>query len=395
MYNSLPVEIWRQIFASAVRPCVHAQRLHTTGDDDDDDDHDPFNLHSSHLLHDTIRTKLALCLVSKLFNSLATEFLYENVHLTDTNDNSLGTGSTNKFWWTKVLFLRFSFRTGSLVPLATHLLSKCVNLRLLYLEPTRGHPNLSLDQVKSIYRSVPRGVQAIGWGRGTQPMMENIPIIVLDNICHMSIGSTMIMVTHVLTLPRVTYLRAIDSFTPTNLIFPVLKTVCLVAHSRTKRLASSPLGLFIQRHAKQITTLHIDYRRIYSTVEMPLPLIDCCTNLTTLKYDPFIVSTLVNTIQHTKLTHVYYFISSPLRNVVSHPSSEKLAPFRRRRWVANYNWLFNGGFPALKHITMLQSCVPDPIEEQVLSQIVSALTDPRLKFECGGSASSTVAPSLL
>jgi len=384
MYNSLPIEIWRQIFATAVRPCIHTQRLHTTGDDDDD----PFNLQSSHLLHDTLRTKLALCLVSKLFNSLATEFLYESVHVTDINNNSLDTGSTNKFWWTKVLSLRCSFEMGSLVPLVTHLLSKCVNLRILYLESTMGGPYLSPDQVRSICHSFPRGVQAIGWGWDTQCILEHVPIIVLDNICHMSIGWTTIMSTHVLTLPRVTYLRAIDSFTPTNLIFPALKTVCLVTHYHIFELETCPLALFIQSEAKQITTLHIDSDPLSSPVAMPLLLIDRCTNLTTLKYDPFMVQVgdppLVKTIQHTKLTHVYNLISHRFRSIFDNIPSD--LPLLRDIWRENCNWLFNGGFPALKHITMLRSCVLDPIEEQVLSQIVSASTDPRLKFECGVSA---------
>ena len=155
---------------------------------------------------------------------------------------------------------------SNLVPLITHLLSKCVNLRLLYLEPTVVRLDFNLDQLKSIFRSVPRGVQAIGWGWDIQPMLENIPIIVLENICHMSIGSTTIMSTHALTLPRVTYLRAMDTFTPTNLVFPALKTVCLVIHGHTEGLESSPLGLFIQRDAKQITTLYIDTSRFFSTV---------------------------------------------------------------------------------------------------------------------------------
>jgi len=388
MYNSLPVEIWRQIFVAAVRPCVHAQRLHTTGDDDDDDGDDPFNLHSSHLLHDTIRTKLALCLVSKFFNSLATEFLYESVHVTDINNYSLDTESTNKFWWTKVLHLRFSFGMGGLVPLLTHLLSKCVNLRLLRFEAAMVHRDLSPDQVKSVCRSIPRGVRAISWGWDTRSMLEDIPITVLENICHISvahIGSTTIKSTHVLTLPRVTYLRAIDSFTPTNLIFPALKTVCLVVHSHTYGLESCPLGLFIQRHAKQITTLHIDNDsgRLSSIVEMPLLLIDCCTNLTTLKYDPFMVR--INTIQHTKLTHIYNLISRRLKSVVDRRPNE-MTVVLRRLWEANYKRLFNGGLPALKHITILRSCVPDPIEEQVLSQIINVSTDPRLKIECGVSA---------
>jgi len=385
MYNSLPIEIWRQIFATAVRPCVHAQRLHTTGDDDDD----PFNLQSSHLLHDTLRTKLALCLVSKPFNSLATQFLYENVHVTDKNNNSLDTGSTNKFWWTKVLSLHCSFEMGSLVPVVTHLLSKCVNLRLLYLESTTDGPDLSPYQVRSICRSVPRSVQAIGWGWDTQRMLEDVPIIVLENICHISIESTTIMSTHVLTLPRVTYLRALDSFTPTNLIFPALKTVCLVARGNAYEPESCPLGIFIQSEAKQITTLHIDSDSLSSPVAMPFLLIDRCTNLTTLKYDPFMVRVgdppLVNTTQHTKLTHVYNLISHRFRSIFDDIPSHVLV-LLRSFWRANCDWLFNGGFPALKHITMLRSCVLDPIEEQVLSQIVSAPTDPRLKIECGVSA---------
>jgi len=82
MYNSIPVEIWRQTFAVAVRRCVHAQRLQATAAADD---HGPFNLGSPHLLQDTLKIKLALCLVSKGFNSIATEFLYESVHLPPTS----------------------------------------------------------------------------------------------------------------------------------------------------------------------------------------------------------------------------------------------------------------------------------------------------------------------
>jgi hypothetical protein len=389
MYNSLPVEIWRQILAAAVRPCVHAQRLHTTGDVDNDD-HDPFNSHPSHLLHHTLRTKLALCLVSKGFNSLATEFLYEKVHF--SSNNFVDSGGTNKFWWTKVLVLPYGYAMGRSAPLIPHLLSKCVNLRLLYCESATIGPGFSPDQVMSACRSLPRGVQAFWW-MGCQPKLENIPIIVLDNICQMSIVSTTIMsthvlTTHVLTLPRLTYLRAKDSFTPTNLIFPALKTVCLVAYDRGSGLESSPLGLFIQCYAKQVTTLQIENVYGNSIVAMPLPLIDCCTNLTTLKYDPFIVSVPnpppFNTTQHTKLTHVYNFVSNPLKHAVNGSPYQKISI--HLKWEANRKWLLNGRFPTLKHITMFRSCVPDPLEERVLSEIVGALTDPRLKFECGVSA---------
>ena len=396
MYNSLPVEIWRQIFAEAVTPCEHAQRFQTTSgdDDDDDDDHDPFKLHSP---HDILRTKMALYLVSKRFNSLATEFLYEYIHVTSKNFLYSATqhsprGGTNKFWWTKVLVLRFGYATGGSAPLVADLLSKCVNLRFLYFsEPSIGSV-FSPDQVKSIYRSLPRSLQAIRWRRDIQPALENIPVIVLDNICQLSIGSPTMTPTHVLTLPRLTYLRAKDSFQPNNLTFPVLTAVCLVAYDRDSELESSPLGLFIQGCAKQITILQIENDRGIFTVDLPLPLIDCCTNLTTLKCDPFLVRVRrlpgfddPDTIQHTKLTHVYNFISRPLRNALYHHSNSReitLYPF----WEDHYKWLSYGGFPALKHITLLRSCVPDPIEEHVFSQIVSVCTDPRLELECGASA---------
>jgi hypothetical protein len=382
MYNSLPVEIWRQIFAAAVRPCVHAQRLHTTGDVDNDD-HDPFNLH---LLRETLRTKLALCLVSKRFNSLATEFLYEHVHF--RSNNALDSGGTNKFspftnkfWWTKVLVLPYCYAMGRSALLVAHILSKCVNLRLLNCGPPTIGLDSNPDHVMSVHRSLPRGVQAILWRSSTKTILENIPIIVLDNICQMSIESTTIMSTHVLTLPRLTYLRAKASLSPTNLIFPALKTVCLVVKDRRSGLESSPLGLFIQSYAKQITTLQIENAYAHFTVAMPLPLIDCCTNLTTLKYDPFIVSVpnppLLNTIQHTKLTHIYIFVSTPHKHCSNQPPSQ---------WEANRKWLLNGGFPALKHIIIFRSCIPDPIEERILSEIVSPSTDPRLKFECGVSS---------
>lgn len=395
MYNSLPVEIWRQIFAEAVRPCVHTQRFQTTGDNDDD--HDPFKLHCPHLLHGILRTKMALCLVSKRFNSLATEFLYEYVHFTSNNFLYPATqhsprGGTNKFWWTKVLVLRFGYATGGSAPLVTDLLSKCVNLRFLYFAQPSIGPEFSPDQVKLIYRSLPQSLQAICWRGDIQPKLENIPVIVLDNICQMTIESPTMTPTHVLTLPRLTYLRAKDSFKPNNLNFPVLTAVCLVAYDRSSELESSPLGLFIQGCAKQITVLQIENDRESLTVDFPLPLIDCCINLTTLKYDPFLVRVRrlpgfndPDTIQHTKLTHVYNFISRPLMNVLYHLPNSRIVALHTL-WAENYTRLSYGGFPALKHVTMLRSCVPDPIEEHVLSQIVSAWTDPRFKLECGVSA---------
>jgi hypothetical protein len=380
MYNSLPVEIWRQIFAAALRPCVHAQRLHTTGDDDD---HDPFNLHPSHFLRHTIRTKWALCLVFKRFNSLATEFLYEMVYF--RFDKFLAIGSMDKFWWTKVLVLPYVFPTGRLAPLLPLLLSKCVNLRLLHCEPPIVGLNCDPDQVMLVYRSLPRGVQAIRWRSSARAISEKIPITVLDNICQLSIESPTITSTLVLTLPRLTYLRAKDTFMPTNLTFPALKTVCLMAYDRGSELESSPFGLFIQGYAKQITTFQIENRCKHFIVAMPLPLIDCCTNLTALKYDPFMINLPnpppFNSIQHTKLTHVYNFMSNPLKRDVGR-SPDQMIP----KWEANRKWLLNGGFPALKHITMFRSCVPDPIEEWILSEIVGPSTDPRLKFECGVSA---------
>jgi len=384
MYNSIPVEVWRQIFAAAVRRCVHAQRFQATADDDD---HDPFNLASPHLLHGTLKTKLALCLVSKGFNSIATEFLYESVHFTSYERLNSAIwhsprGGTNKFWWTKVLFVRFWYVVDSSVGSVAHLLSKCVNLRLLYFAARTMDPRAGLGQVKSVYRSLPRGVQAIRWEMDDQFIFQNIPTTVLDNICQMSIESRTIMSTPALTFPRLTYFRARDNFTPTSLAFPALKTVCLMAWERDRDLESSPLGLFIQSVAKQITTLQIESREFFTAV-LPVPLINCCTNLTTLKYDPFTVVVRMpslpddpDIVQHTKLTHVYNFISvTPVnRN------------FRLPRWKANYQWLSHGGFPALKHIIMLRSCVSDLVEEQTLSQIASAWTDPRMEFECGVSA---------
>ena len=343
---------------------------------------------------------MALSLVSKRFHSLAIEFLYEYVHFTSTNFLYSATqhsprGGTNKFWWTKVLVLRFGYATRGSAHLVADLLSKCVNLRLLYFAhpscfaPRSINPDFSPDQVKLIYRSLPRSLQAIRWRRDIWPALENIPVIVLDNICQMSIGSPTIAPTHVLTLPRLTYLRATDSFQPNNLIFPVLTAVCLVAYDRGSELESSPLGLFIQGCAKQITVLQIENHRGFLTVDLPLPLIDCCTNLTTLKYDPFVVRVRrlpgfndPDTIQHTKLTHVYNFISRPLKTAIHHFPISRTTPLQPR-WEENCKWLSYGGFPALKHIIMLRACVPDPTEEHVLSHIVGAWTDPRLKWECG------------
>ena len=187
------------------------------------------------------------------------------------------------------------------------------------------------------------------------------------------------MSTPALTFPCLTYFRARDNFTPTSLTFPALKTVCLTAWDCDRDLESSPLGLFIQKFAKQITTLQIESNKFF-TVELPVPLINCCTNLTTVKYDPFTVCVRMSSlsddpdiVQHTKLTHVYNFIS--------------LIPVNRNlrlpRWKENYQWLSHGGFPALKHIIMLRLCVSDVYEEQALSQIASAWADPRMEFECG------------
>jgi len=384
MYNSIPVEVWRQIFSVAVRRCVHAQRLQATADDDD---HDPFNLGSSHLLRDTLKTKLALCLVSKGFNSIATEFLYESVHFISYEHLKSAIqhsprGVTNKLWWTKVLVLRFWYAMDSWVASVAHLLSKCVNLRFLYFAALPLDPEVGLDQVKAVSRSLPRSVQAIRWEMGDRPIFQNIPTIVLDNICQMSIESRAVMSTPALTFPRLTYFRARDNFTPTSLTFPALKTVCLIAWECDRDLESSPLGLFIQSVAKQITTLQIENDKFF-TVELHVPLVDCCTNLTTLKYDPSTVCVRMSSlsddpdiIQHTKLTHVYNFISIiPVSRI-----------FRLPRWKANYQWLSHGGFPALKHIIILRSCVSVVYEEQVLSQIASAWTDPRMEFECGVSA---------
>jgi hypothetical protein len=383
MYNSLPVEIWRQIFAVAVRSCVHAQRLQAAGDDD----HDPFNLGSPHLLRHTLKTKLSLCLVSKDFNSLASEFLYECIYFT-SHERLISAirhstrGGTSKFWWTKVLALRFWYTMGSSVASVAHLLSKCVNLRLLvFAAPTMG-PEVGLDQVGSVYRSVPRSVQAVRWVMGDQPIFQNIPTTVLDNICQMSIESRTMMSTPVLTLPRLTYFRAKDPFGPFNLTFPALRSVCFVAWQRNTKLESSPLGLFIQSYAKQITTLRFENGGDFSTMEFPVSLIDCCTNLTTLEYDPFVMCPLQfndpdTLVQHTKLTHIHLFISVP---------PDHLAYFSVKLWEINYQWLLLGGFPVLKHICVRRSCVSDSVEEHFLSLIDGACTDPRLNLECRASA---------
>jgi len=310
LYNSLPAEVWRQIFATAVRPCIHAQRSRTI-DDDDDDSFSLVNLERPYSFCDSRNTKLALCLVSKSFNSLATEFLYEHILL--TSYKILNTAirlsthrGANRLWWTKALWLCFSFTRG-IIPSVAPLLSKCVNLRLLIFEV---NPRVDLDQVKTVYRSLPQSVRAIRWDMGGLPIFQHIPTTVLDNICQMSIESGT-MVSIAITLPRLTSLRAKDIFAPTNLTLPALRNVCSVAWQRTRELESSPFGLFIQSYAQQITTLQIEIS--YSmVVDFPIPLIDCCTNLATLKYDPFMVcirnppqSINRAAVQHAKLTHVY------------------------------------------------------------------------------------------
>ena len=52
------------------------------------------------------------------------------------------------------------------------------------------------------------------------------------------------------------------------------------------RLESNPLGSFIQNYANQITTLQIENDGNFRIVDLPVPLIDCCTNPTTLNYEP-------------------------------------------------------------------------------------------------------------
>jgi hypothetical protein len=394
MSDAVPVEIWRQIFAVAARPCVHAERCQTTADYD----HDPFNLSDPHLLDDSLKTKSALCLVSKGFNSLATEFLYESVHFTSHERlNSAiqhsSRGGANKFWWTRVLVLQSWYTMDSAVPSVARLLSKCLNLRLVvFAAPTKTMgPEVDLDQVKSesVYRSLPRSVQAIRWEWGDLPIFQSIPAVVLDNICQMSIESSAMMSTPALTLPRVTHLRAKDVFAPANLTFPALRTVCLVAWGYDTGLESSPLGLFIQRHGQQITTLQIENRSDFGFVQFPVPLLDCCTNLKTLMYDPFEVCARKelrfdpdpDAVQHTKLTHVYLFPSVDLLRMIS---VEEVAC--RLLWVDNHLWLLHGGFPVLKHIIVRRSCALDPVDEQTLSLIVNARPDPRLELECGMSA---------
>ncbi len=104
--------------AAVVRPCVQAQPLRTTGDDDDDD-HDLFNLDSPHL-QDQLGS---LSLVSKRFS-----LLNEYVHV--TSDNFLDSMIWHSLWWTEGLVLCFY----SPPPSVAHLLSECVNLRLLRLK---------------------------------------------------------------------------------------------------------------------------------------------------------------------------------------------------------------------------------------------------------------------
>jgi hypothetical protein len=377
MSGALPVEIWRQILAAAVRPCVHAQRRQIMADDD----HDPFSLNGPRLPHDNLGTNLAVCLVSKGFNSLATEFLYESVHFTSHERLNSAIqhspwGGTSKFWWTKVLALRFWYTMDSAVPSVACLLSECVNLRLVVFAAPKSVPKYDLDQFRLVYRALPLSLQAICWKMGNPPIFQTIPAGILDNISQMSIESSTMMSTPPLTLPRVTYLRAKDLFAPTNLTFPSLRTVCMVVFWRTVELESSPFGRFIQRHAKQITTLQIDTGRNFTVVEFPVPLLNCCTNLTTLKYDPFTVCTRnrplsSDTFQHTKLTHVFLFLSTPLGSVRP----------RLHLWASNYSWLSQ--FPELKHITVLRSCV---LNERELSLILGSRPDPRLKPECGLSA---------
>jgi hypothetical protein len=339
-----------------------------------DDDHDPFDLNGPRLLHDNFETKLALCLVSKGFNSLATEFLYESVHF--ISHESLNSaiqhsprGGTSKFWWTKVLTLRFRYMLDRAVPSVAHLLSECVNLRLVVFAAPKRDLRGDLDKLRSVYRSLPRSLRAIRWERNNLPIFQTIPAGILDNICQMSIESSTMMSTLTLAFPHVTYLRTKDLHAPTNLTFPPLRTVCLVCW-RNVDLASSLLGEFIQRHVKQITALQIDTCRNFAMIEFPVPLLDCCTNLTTLKYDPFVVWTRgrppsKDTVQHTKLTHLSLSLSV------------KGSPWDRE---ANHEWL--SYFPALKHIIALRPCVLNPAEEQALSLIRHVLPDPRLELEC-------------
>ena len=398
--SPLPPEIWRIIFAFAVRPCVHV----SSALDASDSGHslDPLALAVVATRPTVLRTKLSLLLVSKCWYGLVRDILYEHIifHSQESLTRCLAaiakleTGILFRF--TKSLVLHVLDWERWHIPVAK-ILKLCENLRTLVLGYYPRPFHFDSNGMQLVINAIPSNLVALAYvGEYTENMTETLSSF--QKLEFLSLLPSCPMWYHRSTCrPIFPHVRHItlshDHSQGWGSYFPDARHLSIII----SRDVFLPGGVPFQ-NINVTDRSKVEHLSIGAKTWFPRYLtfgdiiftsfIQGFQNLAILSYNPFIlnVSRSHPFETHPTLRSVRHYIEIP---AVSHDGqvvSKKLQERFKVSWVQSWNWLHGGAdkFPGLKSIVGVYKCEgADEIETDLLCYVKSlGGYDPKLTFAC-------------
>ena len=398
---SLPPEIWRIIFAFAVRPCVHV----SSALDVSDSGHslDPLALAVAATRPTVLRTKLSLLLVSKNWCGMVRDTLYE--HITFHSQESLtqclaaiakSGPETPVFHFTKSLVLCIFDWERWHVPVVKNL-RLCKNLRTLVLGYYPLPVHFDSNGMQLVINAIPSNLVALAYiGEYTEDMTATLGSF--QKLEFLSL------------LPSRPMWRDYSTYRPT---FPHVRHITL-SHDHSQGWDSHfpdarHLSIIISRdvllpggvsfqNTNATDQSKVEHLSIGTKTWFPRYLkfgdiifahfLQRFQNLVILSYNPFIlnVSRSPPFESHPTLQSVRHYIEIPASNHDGQAVDRELQERFRVSWVQSWNWLHDGAdkFPGLKSIVGVYKCEgANKIEADLLCYVKSlGGYDPKLTFAC-------------
>ena len=399
--SPLPPELWRIIFAFAVRPCTHVSSALDASDSGRP--LDPLALAVAATRPTVLRTKLAFLLVCKHWHRMAKDILYEHVifksyePLTHRLAALVNLGSdTSPFCSTKSLVLYVYDWEWWNIPVVK-LLKLCDNLRTLVLGSYSIGSLSNSDGMRLVINAIPSNLVALAYiGDYTKNMMETLSSF--QTLEYLSI------------LPSYPVCPDRSTCRP---VFPHVRHIKL-SHDNSEGWGSyfphaHHLSIVISRAVNLLDGL--TFQNIDAVDQSKVECLDIVTktwfpkymrfndiilassmqgfqNLIILSYNPFTlnVSGSHPFETHPTLQSVRHYIEIPKVNHDSEVVDEKLQTGFKASWMHSWNWLHCEAdkFPNLKSIVGVYKCKGANDREENLLRFVKGLGgyDPKLTFVC-------------
>ena len=394
--SSLPPELWRIIFAFAVRPCAHVSSALDASDSGRS--LDPLALAVAATHPTVLRTKLAFLLVCKHWHRTARDILYEHVifksyeSLTRCLAALVNLGSdTSPFYSTQSLVLYLYDWKSWNIPIVK-ILKLCDNLRTLVLGIYSQCFRYSSDGMRLVINAIPSNLVALAYiGEYTESMMETLSSF--QTLEYLSI------------LPSYPVCPDRSTCRP---VFPHVRHITL-SHDNSEGWGSyfpeaRHLSIVISRavhlpdNIDAVDQSKVEYLSIATKTWFPkymrfndiilASFMQGFQNLIILSYNPFTlnVSGSHPFETHPTLQSVRHYIEIPNVNHNNEDVDEELQTRFQASWMQSWNWLHCGAdkFPNLKSIVGVYKCKGANDREENLLRFIKGLGgyDPKLTFAC-------------